>query len=79
MRDAVSGEVRKAIGVTAKSIAGGVEGAAVQVHQAAGRARAGVGDAIRAHPIIAALAAFALGCVVGGLGSGMPAKQADGS
>jgi hypothetical protein len=69
MLDAVSDEVRKAVGPTANRIAGRLENTAVQVHQAAGRAHAGVGDAIRAQPIIAALAAFALGCIVGGLGS----------
>ena len=79
MPDAVLDDVRKAVGTTATRVAGEVENAVAQVHQAAGRAGAGVGDAIRARPFATALAAFALGCVVGGLGSGMLTKPANGS
>jgi hypothetical protein len=86
MRKAVSNHVRKAVNTTATRIAGGVtkvagraENAVAQVHQPEGRANTGVVEAIRAQPIVAALAAFALGCVVGRLGSGMSAKQANGS
>ena len=79
MQNAVSDDVRKVVGATAKRIAGQVENTTAQVQQAAGRAHAGVGDAIRTQPIIATLAAFALGCVIGRLGSVVPAKRAAGS
>src|SRR5271154_5764966 len=68
MRKAVSNDVRKAVNTTATRIAGRVtkvagraERAVAQVHQTAGHADTGVIEAIRAQPIVAALAAFALG------------------
>ena len=69
------GSIGDSIVGAAHIVAGGMQGAATQVQQAACTAKGGVGevrDVIRAQPITAALVVFALGYLFGRLGSLIP-------
>jgi hypothetical protein len=75
MSDSIDGGIQDSIAGAAQVVAGGVQGAAEQVHHAACRTKGGVGevrDVIRAQPITAALVVFALGYLFGRLGSLIP-------
>jgi hypothetical protein len=72
MSDSAGGGIQDSIGAAAQRVAGGVQDAADQIHNAVGKAQDGVGevrDVIRAQPITAALVVLAIGYLLGRLGS----------
>jgi hypothetical protein len=76
--EAVAREAPSAIRHAARSVAGGIEHAAGRVRVGAAHARDGIGEVravIRAQPITAALFVFALGYIVGRLGSFLPSGR----
>jgi len=78
MSDSVGGSVHDPIGGAAQRVAGGMQNAADQVHNAVCSTQSGiteVRDVIRAQPITAALVVFALGYVFGRLGSLIPSVR----
>ena len=71
----VAGGAQASIGAAARSVAGGIREAAIQVQYAASRTQGGVTEireVIRAQPITAALLMFAFGYLFGRLGSFIP-------
>ena len=72
MSDSVGGGIQDSIGAAAQRVAGGVQDAVDQIHNAVCKAQDGVGevrDVIRAQPITAALVVLAIGYLLGRLGS----------
>ena len=77
MSGSVSGSIQDTVGATAQHVAGGIHNAVQQAGQTACRAQDGVGEVravIRAQPITAALAVFALGYLFGRVGSLIPSR-----
>jgi hypothetical protein len=75
MSDSVGGGVPDSIPEAAQRVAPGIQQASDQAQHAAGMAQSGVGgvrEVIRAQPITSALIVFALGYLLGRLGSLIP-------
>jgi hypothetical protein len=69
MSDSTGGGTQDSIGAAAQRVAGGVQDAANQVQHAAWGGVGEMRDVIRAQPIVAALVVFAMGYLLGRLGS----------